>query len=119
MTVVDFQPALVSSKELRLTTVGRRTGRESSRPVWFVRRDETLYLIPGDGRESQWYKNILKTPTIRLSAGGTTQPASATPVTDPDEVDRITNAFRDKYGRQQIAALYPKCEVALEVRALA
>jgi deazaflavin-dependent oxidoreductase (nitroreductase family) len=116
---VEFEPALLKSEELQLATVGRKTGLESSRPVWFVQRDEALYLIPGDGRQSQWYKNALQANTVRLSAGDTTQSASVKPVTDPDEVARVTNAFREKYGVRQMAALYPKCEVALEVRALA
>ncbi len=114
----EFEPALLKSEELQLTTVGRKTGHESSRPVWFVQHDEALYLIPGDGRQSQWYKNALQANTVRLSAGVTTQSASVKPVTDPDEVARITDAFREKYGLRQMAALYPKCEVALEVRAL-
>jgi deazaflavin-dependent oxidoreductase (nitroreductase family) len=118
VTSTAFEPALLNSEELQLTTVGRKTGRESSRPVWFVQREEALYLIPGDGRQSQWYKNVLQTATLRLSAGATAQAASATPITAPDQVARITDAFREKYGRRQMAALYPKCEVALEVRAL-
>jgi hypothetical protein len=55
MAFVDFQPAPIQSEELQLTTVGRRTGRESSHPVWFVRGNQTLFLIPGGGADSQWY----------------------------------------------------------------
>jgi hypothetical protein len=119
MAFVDFQPALIQSNELQLTTVGRRTGRESSRQVWFVRDNQTLFLIPGDGADSQWYKNLLQTPRIRLSAQGTEQIAQATPITDSNGVTRIVEAFQDKYGRRQMAALYPKCDVAVEVHALA
>jgi hypothetical protein len=106
----DFQPAVLNRHELKRTTVGRNSGHESSRPVWFVHRGETLYLLPGDGRESQWYRNALQGTTIRLSTGKTTRPASVTPITNPYEVAQVVNAFRDKYGGQQIADLYPKCE---------
>jgi hypothetical protein len=30
----EFEPALLKSEELQLTTVGRKTGHESSRRVW-------------------------------------------------------------------------------------
>lgn len=72
--------------------------------------NQTLFLIPGDGADSQWYKNVLQTPRIRLSAQGTEQIAQATPITDSNGVTRIVEAFQDKYGRRQMAALYPKCE---------
>lgn len=116
---VEFQPAIIDSHELQLTTVGRATGHESSRPVWFVRRDQTLYLIPGDGYQSQWYKNIVKSHTFRLSGGGATQSVSGTPVTDSNDVVRIADAFREKYGRMRVGAYYPTIEVALEVHAVA
>ncbi|MEY2524562.1 MAG: hypothetical protein QOJ66_3127 [Ilumatobacteraceae bacterium] len=118
MTSAGFEAALLNSEELQLVTVGRKTGRESARPVWFVHRDGTLYLLPGDGRDSQWYRNALHTPTIRLSAGGTTQPATTRPITDEMQVAAVVNAFRDKYGSDQISALYPRLEVAVEAHAL-
>jgi deazaflavin-dependent oxidoreductase (nitroreductase family) len=119
MTSPSFPSALLNGKELQLTTVGRKTGRESTRPVWFIHRGETLYLWPGYGRESQWYRNVLRTPTIRLSAGAVTRSARATPITNPMDVEAVVDAFRDKYGAGDIARLYPKHEVAVEVHALA
>jgi hypothetical protein len=65
----DFENALNNTNEIELTTTGRTSGRESSRPVWFVRQGENLYLLPVTGSDSQWYKNVLKTPAIRLAAG--------------------------------------------------
>jgi len=114
-----FASALLRSRELQLSTVGRKTGHESTRPVWFVERAGTLYLWPGYGHESQWYQNVLKTPTIRLSAGEAAQSARATPITDPSEVATVVEAFRDKYGSRDIARLYPKHEVAVQVHAVA
>jgi F420H(2)-dependent quinone reductase len=62
MTLVSFEAALERADEIELTTTGRVTGKPISCPVWFVRRGEKLYLVPGDGTGSQWYKNLLKTP---------------------------------------------------------
>jgi hypothetical protein len=44
---------------------------------------------PVTGSDSQWYKNVLKTPTVRVAAGGTEYSARATPVTDPAKVDTV------------------------------
>jgi deazaflavin-dependent oxidoreductase (nitroreductase family) len=118
MSSAEFQPALLNSEELQLTTVGRRSGRDSSRPVWFVLDGERMYLLPGDGTDSQWYKNLLQTPTIRLSARGTTQSATTTPITEASAVSAVVAAFEEKYGRRQIEALYPHREVAVEAQAL-
>lgn len=111
----DFEIALNNTNEIGLTTTGRNTGRESSRPVWFVREGENLYLLPVDGPDSQWYKNVLKTPTVRLVAGNTEYSAQAVPVTDPAKVDEVVESFRAKYGARAVASYYPKRDVALEV----
>src|SRR5271156_1010673 len=118
MPTAEFQPALLNSEELQLTTVGRRSGRDSSRPVWFVLDGKSMYLLPGDGTDSQWYKNLLHTPTIRLSARGTTQSATATPITNASAVSAVVEAFEEKYGPRHIQELYPRREVAVEARVI-
>lgn len=115
MAFADFKNALDSTNEIELTTTGRNTGRDTSRPVWFVRRDETLYLLPVTGSDSQWYKNVLRTPAIRLTAGGAEYSARAVPVTDPAKVDEVVDSFRAKYGARDIESYYPKHDVAVEV----
>jgi deazaflavin-dependent oxidoreductase (nitroreductase family) len=111
----EFIQALDSSREIELTVTGRRSGREISFPVWFVRDGEKLYLVPVTGSDSDWYKNVLNTPTIRLTAGRAQVTAEATPVTDPAEVDEILGQFRARYGARDVAAYYPKQDAALEV----
>ena len=61
MAFADFRNALNDTNEIELTTTGRISGRQSSRPVWFVLEGETLCLLPVTGSDSQWYKNVLKT----------------------------------------------------------
>jgi hypothetical protein len=115
MTTARFATALDDTDEIQLTTTGRVSGNQTSRPVWFVRQDRKLYLLPVTGSGSQWYKNILKAPGIRLAASGTTYTTSATPVTDPSAVARVVDDFRGKYGEQDVAAYYPHPDVAVEI----
>src|SRR5215472_2778867 len=79
----DFIRALDTTTELELTVTGRRSGREISIPVWFVREGDELYLVPVRGSDSDWYKNAENSPTIRLRAGGAQLSAGETPITHP------------------------------------
>jgi deazaflavin-dependent oxidoreductase (nitroreductase family) len=115
MTVTGFDAALKHKNEVELTTTGRVTGKPISCPVWFVRRGGKLYLVPGNGTDSQWYKNLLKTPVIRLAVRGAHYSAMATPITDPDMFARVLEDFRAKYGAQYVESLYPHPNVAVEV----
>jgi hypothetical protein len=107
----EFSKALEASREIELTV----TGREISNPVWFVRDGETLSLVPVRGSDSHWYKNIQKTPTIRLTAEGAQLNATATPTSDTAKVEQVLDQFRAKYGARDVEAYYPKHDVAVEV----
>jgi deazaflavin-dependent oxidoreductase (nitroreductase family) len=92
--VADFTDALEGTREVELTAVGRKSGQETSRPVWFDRQGDTLYLVPVTGSDSQWYKNVLSHPTVRLAAGGAQYIAPATPITDPTRAAEVVQRFR-------------------------
>ena len=111
----DVKRAMESTREIELTVTGRTSGREISIPVWFVREGENLYLVPVNGSDSDWYKNVLKRPTIRLSEGNTDLSARATPITEPAKVEQILDKFRAKYGPDDVAAYYPKHDVGAEI----
>jgi deazaflavin-dependent oxidoreductase (nitroreductase family) len=110
----EFNKALETSREVELTVTGRTSGREISTPVWFVRDGEKLYLVPMHGPDTDWYKNVLKTPTIRLAARGAQLSASVTPISDAAKVDQVFDLFQAKYGAR-VEAYYPKHDVAVEV----
>ncbi|MFI5027075.1 MAG: nitroreductase/quinone reductase family protein, partial [Solirubrobacterales bacterium] len=52
-----LKSALQNVNEVELTVTGRNTGRESSRPLWFVEEGEKLLLLPISGSDSNWYRN--------------------------------------------------------------
>jgi deazaflavin-dependent oxidoreductase (nitroreductase family) len=110
-----FETALDKTDEIQLTTTGRVTGRQTSRPVWFVRQQDKLYLVPVTGSDSQWYKNVVKTPAVGLAASNAASGGTATPVTDPRAVQGVLDDLRAKYGTQLVASYYPHPDVAVEV----
>jgi deazaflavin-dependent oxidoreductase (nitroreductase family) len=115
MALNEFEEALKNVAEIEITVTGRKSGLRISNPVWFVQEGEKLYLLPVKGSDSDWYKNILKTPMMRLNTGGKEWNVEVTPVTDKVKVRDIVEKFRDKYGADQVKKYYSKFDVAVDV----
>jgi deazaflavin-dependent oxidoreductase (nitroreductase family) len=103
-------------REIKIEVTGRNSGRVISIPVWFVLDDETLYLLPVRGSDTQWYKNVLKNPSIRIDARRAEAEFNVAPVTDPAQVSSVIEKFRAKYGDEGVN-LYSKLDVAVVARA--
>jgi deazaflavin-dependent oxidoreductase (nitroreductase family) len=104
---------LSRSREINLTVTGRKSGRSISIPVWFISEDNKLYLLPVSGSDTQWYKNVLKNPSIQIEAGGDAAELRAVPVTDPKQVASVVEKFRAKYGASDVKKYYSKFDVAV------
>jgi deazaflavin-dependent oxidoreductase (nitroreductase family) len=109
----DLKDRLSRSREINITVTGRKSGRAISIPVWFVLEDDTLYLLPVQGSDTQWYKNVLKNPTIRIEAGGAEAEVQAVPVKDATQVKSVVKKFRDKYGTSDVKKYYSEFDVAV------
>ena len=96
--------------------IGRKSGKTISITVWFVAEGDTLYLLPVHGSETQWYKNVLKNPTIRIDARGTEAGFQAVPVTDANTVQSVIEKFRKKYGAKDVKKYYSKFDEAVVVQ---
>ena len=114
MAQTDFRTALQGANEIEITVTGRTSGRSLSYPVWFALDGDKLYLLPVRGSDTDWYKNLRKTPTIRLEARGKTLTTSARLLTDQAQISKVLEKFRDKYGKN-VKSYYPKLDVAVEV----
>ena len=110
-----FGTALKDTNEINITVTGRVTGRQISAPVWFAQERGTLYLVPVHGSDSDWFKNVVATPQMQLTANEASITAPVAPIKDPARVREVVDKFRTKYGADQIAAYYPKTDVAVEV----
>jgi deazaflavin-dependent oxidoreductase (nitroreductase family) len=108
-----LQGRLSRSREINLTVTGRKSGRAVSIPVWFVSENEKLYLLPVSGSDTQWYKNVLKNPSIRVEAGGEAAELKTTPITDPKQVASVVETFRARYGPADVKKYYSKFDVAV------
>ena len=108
----DLKDRLSRYREINITVTGRKSGRTISIPVWFVFEDDKLYLLPVQGSDTQWYKNVLKNPRIRIDARGGEAEVKIVPVTNAKEVSSVVERFRAKYGGD-VKKYYSKFDVAV------
>ena len=106
---------LARYRQIKISVIGRRSGETISIPVWFVLEGEELYLLPVQGSETQWYKNLLKDPTIRIDARGVEEKFRAKPVAGAKAVKSVVEKFREKYGAKDVKKYYSKFDVAVVV----
>lgn len=100
-------------REINIVVTGRKSGRTISNPVWFVFDGGKLYLLPVQRSDTQWYKNVLKTPAMRIEAHGSAADFKAVPITEPAEVKAVIERFRGKYGAGDVKKYYSKFDVAV------
>ena len=107
---------LTRYREIRISVIGRKSGRLISVPVWFVLEGANeLYLLPVRGSGTQWYKNVLHNSKIRISARGEEAEFRAKPLTDAKDVQSVIEAFRAKYGADDVKKYYSTLDVAVRV----
>jgi len=104
---------LSRTNEIKITVTGRKSGRAITNPVWFALEGDKLDLLPVQGSDTQWYKNVLKNPMIRIEAGGAKAEVQAVPITDPKQVKSVVEKFRAKHGAGEVKKYYSKFDVAV------
>jgi deazaflavin-dependent oxidoreductase (nitroreductase family) len=104
---------LARYRQIKLSVIGRKSGKAISIPVWFVLKGEKLYLLPVKGSDTQWYKNVLKNPRIRVDARASEAALTAKPLTESSKVKSVVEKFREKYGAGDVKKYYSKFDVAV------
>jgi len=104
---------LARRREVEITVTGRKSGRAISIPVWFLLNDEKVYLLPVHGSDTQWYKNVLEHPSVRITAGEAHADVRVIPMTDRAQVSSVVEQFRAKYGAKDVKKYYSKLDVAV------
>ena len=117
MSKADLYQRLDKVNEIILSVKGRKSGKDIPRPIWFVHEGNTLYLLPVQGSDTKWYKNLLADSTLKISVNGIGIEISANgkPITDTNKVDDIVWKFKSKYGEGDVKKYYSKLDVAVEV----
>ena len=81
-----------------LTTRGRVTGRPHEIEIWFVLDGTTLFMLSGGGGSSDWVRNLVATPAVRVRLGSSTYDGTTRVVdTDTEEDERSRRLVFEKY----------------------
>ena len=65
----ELKSRLTRYRQIRISVIGRKSGHKSLSPsgsCWKEKR----FLPPVNGSDTQWYRNVLKNPSIRIDARG-------------------------------------------------
>lgn len=109
----DLHDPLSRNREITISVTGRKSGRTISNPIWFVYEQGKLYLLPVQGSDTQWYKNVLANPTMTIRAGKSQADFNAVPITEAAPVASVVEKFRQKYGSGDVKKYYSKFDVAI------
>jgi hypothetical protein len=109
----NLKDHLARYREITISVIGRKSGHTVSIPVWFVWEADKLYLLPVQGSDTQWYKNVLKNQNIKVDARGAEAEFRALPTTDRNQVSSVVEKFREKYGPGDVKKYYSKFDVAV------
>src|SRR5947208_8673309 len=115
MNSSEIEKSLDSTVELQITVIVRRSGREFSTTVWFVREGKTVFLMPVRGSKNQWYKNVLKSRRIKISSGKVSVELVAKPINDSKRVASVADEFSKKDGLADVKKNYKGFDAALEL----
>jgi hypothetical protein len=108
--------ALKKGEEVQLVVKGRVSGKDTSRPVWFVLKDRELLLLPVTGSMSQWFKNTIKNPGVTITIEGQAYSGKAEPIRDKQGVSEVVELFRKKYGAGDVKKYYSRLDAASRLR---
>ena len=105
---------LSRSSEINITVTGRKSGRAISNPIWFVLDEDKLYLLPVKGSDTQWYKNVLKNPSIRIDVARRGRCSCRLfPSLTPHESRLWSRNSAKNTGRGDVKKYYSKLDVAV------
>lgn len=96
-----LSPLLAGEAYCYLTTTGRVTGKPHQIEIWFGLKDNTLYLLSGGMDKSDWVKNLLKNPSVKVRIGKQTFKATARLVKDEKEEMMARSLLADKYHERR------------------
>ena len=83
---------------LLLNTTGAKSGQPRTSPVAFIRDGDRLVIVAskaGAPTNPDWYHNLLANPQVTLELGTETIRATATPITEGPERDRLYAAMAE------------------------
>ena len=104
VTKADLQQ-VANESNVEITTIGRKSGKPHTKPIWFVYDQGHLYLQAGQEGKTDWYQNLRKNPQMTLKIGTASFSGKAQFIDDEKETERIHGLFSQKYFAARVAGV--------------
>jgi len=95
-SVADRLAAVKDRRTLRLTTIGRKTGKRHTVPVWFLVEKGTVFLVTMN-LQRDWPRNIRKNGHVELDIGGNVFAGRAKQIDEPKRLAHVNALLGKKY----------------------
>lgn len=112
---IDLAP-LEKEDYCYLTTRGRVTGKPHEIEIWFIVHEGAIYIMSGGMDRSDWVKNLLKDPNVRLRISGQTFPAGSSLLNDKLVEGNVRMKMAAKYNEWEGRELSKWAGTALVVK---
>jgi hypothetical protein len=66
--------------------------------IWVVVDGEDTFIRSYRGHPARWFREATANPAVALHIDDRRLPATAIPATDPDSIERISAALKEKYA---------------------
>jgi deazaflavin-dependent oxidoreductase (nitroreductase family) len=90
--------AAAKTREVTLTTHGRKTGKPHRVTIWIATDGEHVYIRSGQGLRRHWPQNLMARGEGTLTMAGDSIKVRPRHVTDPSEARAMSELMRKKYG---------------------
>lgn len=90
---------------LRISTIGRRTGRRHEVSIWFaVDSDGRLFIMTRDKRRD-WVRNVMTNPSAEVTISGVTRKMNVLPLKTDADRQHVNDLYAKKYLSARIGRL--------------
>jgi deazaflavin-dependent oxidoreductase (nitroreductase family) len=90
---------------LKISTIGRRTGRRHGVTTWFaVDTDGRIFIATQDtGRD--WVRNVAKNPSVEVTIGEATRKMKVLPLKTDSDRQYVSDLYANKYLSARLGRL--------------
>jgi hypothetical protein len=94
----DVLKAAAQEREVTLTTVGRKSGKEHRVTIWLTTDGKRVFIRSGQGLRRQWPQNFITRDEAVLRLGKLAVKVKPKLVTDPVQARATSSLYTQKYG---------------------
>lgn len=91
--------AIHAAEEIRIETQAPG-GAAHQTIIWIVAHDGEVFVRSVNGEDGRWYREAKANPAVAIHVDRRRLPATAIAADDPDSIERVSAALRDKYAGQ-------------------